>query len=244
MTTGTEDTTLKLSWKDIKDLLFILPLIHVTFCFIFLEFYSLGFGSSIDAFFSPSDILHVSFKNIALGYLSLVFILPTACFIGLRVKNSRPASDKSAKTLPFTWQAMSLVFIHSLTLAMMLGLSVLFGIIFYRLTRDISVSSLVGGTIALVYAFLLGIYLRDTSKAFPVYLSLVSLPFAAAAFSGAITAEMESTETYETAKPHSATCGDFVIIRVVGDHYLAISRKNDWFLVDSQCDARFYLRHR
>lgn len=232
------DPAVILTWRDIRDVLLFVPVIHIGFCFTFLLFYAFGFGRSIEAFYTPGDVFSVSFKDIAPGYIVLILILPISLRLSNRTKRLKYSNseidqrkyessmEKSRKTI-------------ILASAVMLILSVLGEIIYYTAFDELSISSIVSAVFAIIFLVFARKRNFRSKKTWPVLAILVAFPFLASAIVGAQNGENDLRRTYTELADRRPRCGEFVIIRPIGEFFMIAAKDGRRALIDSECKLRF-----
>jgi len=227
------------TWRDVRDLALLLPALHLAFCFIFLTFYSLAYGSAIEVFYAPSDIFHVSFRDIAPGYVALAAMIFIAIFFRRDSRKLSAANGVDGQTAASRPRALLLVMaIASYALAVV---SVIIASIYYKITGHLAVSAVVSFVLGLTVLYLRAQHLKNLDNLWPMVALAILFPIFVSAYSGAQSAEQDEFLTYARLQKNSPGCGNFVVIRNIGDYYMAVAKDGRRVMIDEDCKPRFNL---
>lgn len=203
---------------------------------LYLFFYQFSFGHKLSEFYDASDILRVSYRDIGIAYLAGIFIFSIMLAIALYrhrqgVYNKRRASKASNAPIYILFVVTPL-------------LAITWSAYYYQGTNEIAVLPFVliampFWAYAMKYSSALHLTIDEELKAllflFGIYLIL------AFATSASFSAERDRVERRDKLIETNPTCEDFIVIRSVGNHFLAVSETEDRVLIDEACTERFKL---
>lgn len=228
------------TWRDVRDIALLLPALHLAFCFIFLTFYSLGYGRAIEVFYAPSDVFHVSFRDIAPGYVALATMALIAFIFRNSLTNVGTAtSQNDGRTLSLRQRII--LFTMAAAAYAMAVVSIIGALLYYRLTGRIAFSAVVSLTIAFIVLYCRFLHLKNLERLQPMVALAFLFPVLVSAYSGAQSAERDEFLTYTSLDKDSPRCGNFAMIRNIGDYFMAAAKDGQRVMIDEDCKPRFIL---
>lgn len=239
---------MKLEWKNIKEALIFIPAVHLFLCFSYLFFYELGFSGGIHNFASPTDAFSISLTALAPTYLSILIFIPLIVFndkIGDRLsKGDLKNSVEGQRWYVVAFLVLALT-LFSLTVIIFLSWSV-YQIV--KLVREYgflpfaAITIIVGGISFSAFA----IFARRISKArimrvamLAFFMTVISL-----LMSGLSDAQRDRYVEFNWIKKHTASCGDFAVIRPLSENFLAVAPDESRIVIDENCKLMFTLHRK
>jgi len=232
------NNTILISWAHIRQALLYIPAFHIALCFIFLAFYAYGFGRSIETFYSPSDVLHVSFKDIAGGYVSALIVMIIGYYVGTFIRGRHEkalSSGQTGLTFPISMTLFWLVILNINFFVILFSYAVLY----YYISGKIAISIIVASIFAVIHFVFVWRQVRNFGSLKSILLILAAYPPFLVAFSGAQAGELDSIGSYQMAQSSGPVCGNYAIIRALGDRFLAVGKDNQVVIVNEDCERRF-----
>ncbi|MEY4238392.1 MAG: hypothetical protein RL339_993 [Pseudomonadota bacterium] len=210
---------------------------HLAFCFIFIFFYCIGFGNGIENFFSYSDVFSVSMKDLSWAYF--IFLAQIAAVTIFMVKFEIPGRDKSNEAIGGFFYGVFIAYVitYALIAAFVLFLFVRMFILFHEISSWLMATFLI---------IVLGIWgsnnLRANRSALRALITLlIGLPLIVSAYHGMSKGFLDAYGSVPKEDSDAATCGKRIVIRSIGDYYLAHDKNGAKFLIDKECVDRFTL---
>ena len=211
-----------------KDLIIVIPALHLSLCFYYLYLYFASFGSNLALFSNPADIFSVSFFNIAPFYAGLI-IQPLIVLIP--VWNLEAPEDPS-KIKPMT--AFDKIMYCSLP-----AIGAIIAIVYLVETGFFPVSASFLATAMGMWWFAKVYLRRRRPMAHPL---LIATLFALALLSfNAIRDGQRDRYGSPAEFKANAQCGDLKVLRTLGDEYLVVDPAGKRWLIDQTCKRRFLI---
>lgn len=218
-----------------RDLILLIPALHVFCCFFYLFFYYQSFGNGLIFLASPTEVFSVSLSELAPLYISL----GAGLLLGLFTFGTDPTQDQnrsqSGKEKPKHWFMSSLgVFAAFSMLVAILGAvaSVSSGYIFWYVFAIPA---------ALVISFLIGYFgaKRGNSYSEVLVAIIASTVLIAIAYNGLSDGQHYAKVKLSLSDRGFVTCGDVRILKDVGDNFLAVDEDHSRIIISSACEKLF-----
>jgi hypothetical protein len=237
-----------LKWKNIKEALIFVPAVHLFLCFAYLFFYELGFAGGIHNFASPTDAFSISLNALAPTYISILIFLPIIVFndkIGDRLFKSNFKNTIDVQRWYFVVLIVLALTLFSSAVIIFLVWSVYRIILLvreYGFFPFAAITIIVGGISFSVFA----IVSRRISKArimrvamLAFFMTVISL-----VMSGLSDAQRDRYVEFNWIKKHTASCGNFAVIRPLSDNFLAVAPDESRIVINEACKLMFTLHRR
>ena len=217
---------------SLKDLLIIVPALHLFCCFLYLFCFYYSFGHGLIYFASPTEVFTVSIAEIAPVYVfgGLGMILGVVT----RPQDNDDDSQKAVKRRPLSLWFWLIVLIAALSFATGVIASILSGYIFWDsfLIALVLVVSAIAG-------YLTAKYQVDQASTYAVL--AISGAILIVAIRGLDDGQSLAKLRLDLDNLHAPTCGEYHVVKDVADRFLSVDTEQNRVLIDSKCEASFIL---
>jgi hypothetical protein len=212
----------------LKDVVILVPAIHLTLCFIYLYLYFAAFGTSLALFTSPTDVFSVSFLNIAPFYAGLV---AQPIIMQIPVWHLEATEDRT-KVKPLGAVGKTLF-----ALPVVLGLIV--GTAYYSVAGFFPTYNAILVIIMGMWWFAWSHLRIKRSWRTPVLITLF-IAIALLSFNAIKDGQRDRYYALDQFKA-APRCGNVIVLRTLGDRFLALDNSGQRIIVDSTCKTEFVI---
>lgn len=218
-----------------KDLLVLIPALHLFCCFIYLFAYYWSFGHGLIYFASPSEVFSVSMSKVAPLYISLAVGLAFGAWsYESEDEINQRYSETSAKLVKSSrkWQSRLISIVVFITFLHGLLASFLSDYIFW-LNILLPVFLLLPYVLGYFWPRQSSAWLlfRPTAWLFVAILAVFGFGLIDGQLAAKIKVDLESEEL--------SSCDEVLILKDVGDRFLAVDSDNNRVVVSENCDVIF-----
>ena len=222
---------------SIKAGIVIIPAIHLLICLIYLFFYHYSFGEQLANFAEPTDIFSVSLDDIGPTYLYIFIGFASGVWMAPR-RSGNEAEEafdarKDRERKIFLW-VISIPSVFLFLIGILYSISEGF-VIWYFFQIPFIIFTIAS----------LGYYFSKRSIDFNYYFlfSLATILMLSSAFRGLDDGQNDKRVPYSKAIDEYVQCGEYAIIRRVGEYYLAVEESEARILLNSDCENKFLLEN-
>jgi hypothetical protein len=212
----------------LKDVVVLVPAIHLSLCFVYLYVYFASFGSSLALFTSPTDVFSVSFYNIAPFYAGIL-LQPLIMFV--------PLWNLEAEEEPSELKPIGVV--SKVLYAIPVVWGFLVGLVYYSVTGFFPTFNFFLFAAMGTWWFARMHLRRKRPWRTPI---LIALFFALILLSFNAIKDGQRDRYYAVEEFKTVPrCGDVVVLRTLGDSFLALDQSGRRLIVDESCRTRFVI---
>ena len=219
----------------LKELVVIIPAIHIFCCFLYLFFFYRSFGAGLVIFASPAEVFTVSITKVAPVYISIVL---GGLFGYWSFETDQEIEDnnkpKAARVLKGVKRGQFWLIIIVSALAFLIGLTAsVIGpyVHWYMMSFAFVLSS----------AFMLGKYgaeLGLQSRTTLIF-GFFAYSLLAIAINGLDDGQSLAKIRISHTDHEGAKCDEYIIVKDVADNFLAVDSAQNRVLVDQECELKF-----
>lgn len=225
-------------WPIARQALIVMPVVHLALCALFLFFYQFSFGHGLSEFYSASDILRVSYRDIGPAYLAFILALTLGIPLGFLYHSDNKYTSGRKSIL--SRQSFIGIIIAIAGFGLFIN-SFVWARIHWIFLEKLPISSFI--TVIMGVGFIIfgvGVF-KDKMKEIHFFTTILIFPIIITSWVGASYAEVDKIQYYKELLPERPICKRTVILRSLGEHFLAVDRWDRRIIIDSNCNEKFYL---